>query len=72
MKAIKEKKISQEEAFLSREMAFIGTTLDVLPVVSLNQKTIGTGKPGPVFKKLQALLLKDLNEPSSKMNTAVV
>ncbi len=71
LKAIKEKKISLEVAFLSREMAFIGTTLDVLPVVKLNQKNIGAGKPGPVFKKLQDLLLKDLNDSNSKMNTAV-
>ena len=71
LKGIQEKHISKDEAFASREMAFIGTTLDVLPVATLNQVNIGTGKPGPVFQKLQTLMLEDINNINSKMNTSI-
>ncbi len=69
LKAIKEKHITQDEAFACSEMAFVGTTLDVLPVATLNQKKIGSGRPGPIFHKLQAMILEDLTSPHSKMNT---
>ncbi len=69
LKGIREKHISQEEAFMAEEMAFIGTSLDVLPATTLNEKKIGTGKTGPIFKKLQSLLIQDIQNPQSKMNT---
>lgn len=32
----------------------------VLPIVRINNKAIGDGKPGPIFKELDALLLQDM------------
>lgn len=71
LKGVVEKHISLEEAFLAKEMAFIGTTLDVLSVSTLNQKNIGNGKPGPIFQKLQQLMLEDIRNAKSKMNTSI-
>ncbi len=69
LKKVKELRITKEQAFDSNEMAFIGTTLDVLPVASLNRQNIGTGAPGPIFKKLGELLLNDIADKNSKMNS---
>ncbi len=71
LKGIIEKHISQQEAFTAQEMAFIGTTLDVLPVATFNGQNVGTGKPGPVFRKLQELLLQDIKNSASPMNTQI-
>jgi len=63
-------KVPAEEAVLSRHDMFVadecfltGTAAEVIPVVDIDGRTIGTGKPGPVTKKLltafHALVKKD-------------
>jgi branched-subunit amino acid aminotransferase/4-amino-4-deoxychorismate lyase len=41
---------------------FFGTSINILPVVSLDGRTIGKGIPGPVYMKLSSLLWKDMLE----------
>ncbi|MCR8631176.1 D-amino-acid transaminase [Paenibacillus radicis (ex Xue et al. 2023)] len=42
------------EDLLSAEEAFIsGTTVEVTPIISVDGRRIGTGRPGPVTRKLQ-------------------
>ena len=45
--------VGEHELFDMDELFFTGTTTDVQPVVEVNGKAIGTGKPGPVCKKIQ-------------------
>lgn len=71
IKAIRELRITQKDAFEAREMAFVGTTLDVLPVTSLNGQSLGDGKPGPIFCKLLAMLITDIESMDSKLNTRI-
>jgi branched-chain amino acid aminotransferase len=52
--------IPLEEVYKAEEILLLGTTIDVLPVVCLEEKTIGKGKPGPVFKTLKELFEQDL------------
>jgi len=52
--------ISPEEAYRGREMMLLGTSIDVLPAVYLNGRTIGEGKPGPVAKRLRQLFRDDM------------
>ncbi|MGM0752703.1 MAG: D-amino-acid transaminase [Bacillota bacterium] len=60
----------QEEAFLVRELleadeVFIAsTTSEVMPVIKIDEQTIGDGKPGPVTKRLQALFSERKREQS--------
>lgn len=44
----------------AREAAFVGTTLGVLPVTSLDRGLIGDGRPGQVVIELQDLLLNKM------------
>jgi len=59
--------ISLEEAYKAKEILLLGTTIDVLPVVSLQGKRIGDGFPGAVFKAFKGLfeqdLFSDVSEP---------
>jgi branched-subunit amino acid aminotransferase/4-amino-4-deoxychorismate lyase len=52
----------REEEFAEREIArldelfLVGTTTDVMPVVRVNDATIGSGRPGPIATRLHAEL----------------
>jgi len=54
--------ISREKAYKSSEMLLFGTGPNVLPIVKYDGKPIGTGKPGPVFRRLRELFQKDVKE----------
>jgi len=47
--------IGEHELFDMDELFFTGTTTDVQPVVEVNGRAIGTGKPGPVCRKIQEI-----------------
>jgi branched-chain amino acid aminotransferase len=55
-------KIPLDEAYLCSEVMLFGTSINVLPVVSFDGRTIGDGAPGPVFSKLSSLLREDMSE----------
>lgn len=48
------RRISREEVFAADELLISSATKEVLPVVSLDGKTIGNGRPGPIYKSLYA------------------
>jgi D-alanine transaminase len=48
------RRIPREEVFAADEVILSSASKEVLPVVSIDGKTIGNGKPGPVFGKLYA------------------
>jgi D-alanine transaminase len=46
--------ISREEVFAADELMLSSATKEVLPVTRLDQHTIGTGRPGPIYEALYA------------------
>lgn len=52
--------ISIAELQAADEVIITGTSLNVLPVVKFENEIIGTGKPGPIAKKLNQLMLEDI------------
>jgi 4-amino-4-deoxychorismate lyase len=53
-------KLSLEDVMLAKEAFMVGTTLDVLPVTSIDGTPVNTsGEVGPIAKKLRELFLKD-------------
>ncbi|MCX7090946.1 MAG: aminotransferase class IV [Legionellales bacterium] len=52
--------MSIEDLQSAREVMITGTSLNVLPVVKFEDHNIGHGKPGPVAKKLNELILDDI------------
>jgi len=53
---------TQKKAYESSEMLIFSTGPDVVPVVSYDGRPIGSGKPGPVFRKLLELFQRDVKE----------
>lgn len=57
--------VSREDLIEAREAAFVGTTLGVLPIASINGQNIGSGRAGEVCTRLnQRLMEKMLTDPN--------
>jgi D-alanine transaminase len=52
--------ITADEIPRLSELFLTGTTTDVMPVVSLDEKPVGKGKPGELTRKLQRVLAESL------------
>jgi len=51
---VKEKRITRDEVYIADEAFFTGTAAEVLPIRMLDNRTIGSGKRGPITQKLQS------------------
>jgi D-alanine transaminase len=47
-------RITRDEVFAADELMLSSATKEILPVVSLDGKTIGNGEPGPIYQRLYA------------------
>lgn len=54
-----EKDLTESDLQKAKELMIAGTTWDILPVTSYEGKSIASGKPGPIAKKLLQLLRED-------------
>ena len=50
--------------FTADEAFFTGTAMEMVPVIEVNKRQIGTGKPGTVTKKLIAEFQKAIEDPA--------
>ena len=46
--------MSREELLAADEVFMTGTSIEVLPVIRIDGKPVGSGAPGPTATKLQA------------------
>ena len=52
---VREKRLTRDEVYVADEAFFTGSAAEVTPVVELDNRTIGTGRRGPVTRKLQTM-----------------
>jgi branched-chain amino acid aminotransferase len=50
---VKEERFSRDELYIADEVFFTGTAAEVTPVVNVDGRRIGSGKPGPSTLKIQ-------------------
>lgn len=50
---VKEERFSRDELYISDEVFFTGTAAEVTPVVNVDGRKIGDGRPGPITLKIQ-------------------
>jgi branched-chain amino acid aminotransferase len=50
--------------FTADEAFFTGTAMEMVPIREVNKRQIGTGKPGPVTKKLMEEFQKVIEDPN--------
>jgi branched-chain amino acid aminotransferase len=59
-----ERTITPTDLFTADEAFFTGTAAEVIPVVEVNKRMIGDGKPGPITKRLMHEFEKITHDPS--------
>jgi len=55
---VRELAFTRDEVYIADEAFFTGTAAEVTPVREVDGRMIGSGKPGPITKKLQSLFFK--------------
>ncbi len=53
-----ETNFTRDEVYIADEAFFTGTAAEVTPIREVDGRVIGSGKPGPITKKLQSLFFK--------------
>jgi len=61
---VEEGNITPYELFNADEVFFTGTAAEIVPVIEINGRSIGDGKPGPITKLLIAEFKKLIQDPS--------
>jgi branched-chain amino acid aminotransferase len=51
---VQERRITRDEVYCADEVFVTGTAAEITPVVEVDQRTIGSGTPGPITKMLQS------------------
>jgi D-alanine transaminase len=57
-----EGRITEEELFQLDEVFITGTTIQIVPIISVDEKPIGDGKPGSVVKRLQSAFAQAVSD----------
>jgi len=48
-----EERFTRDEVYISDEAFFTGTAAEITPIKSLDDRTIGSGTPGPITSRVQ-------------------
>jgi len=59
---VEERYCHQREMFQADEVFFTGTISEVLPIVRIDEKTIGNGRVGPISSRLYQALMQKMSE----------
>ena len=52
--SVREEFFARDTVYIADEVFFVGTGAEVTPVVSLDDRPIGDGTPGPITRRLQS------------------
>ena len=61
---VTERNITPNELFTADEVFFTGTAAEVAPIREVNRRVIGSGKPGPVTKRIMQEFEKATKDPN--------
>ncbi len=61
---VKDKNITPYELFNAEEVFFTGTAAEIVPVREINKRTIDSGKPGPITRRLMEEFFKFVRDPN--------
>ena len=61
---VTERNITPNEMFTADEVFFTGTAAEVAPIREINKRVIGTGKPGPITKRIMQEFEKATRDPN--------
>jgi branched-chain amino acid aminotransferase len=61
-----EKRITRDEVYCADEAFFTGTAAEVTPIRELDNRSIGSGKRGPITARLQAMFFDCVSGKAEK------
>jgi branched-chain amino acid aminotransferase len=61
---VSERNITPNQLFTADEVFFTGTAAEVAPIREVNKRLIGTGKPGPITKRIMLEFEKTIKDPN--------
>ncbi|MBI2077844.1 MAG: hypothetical protein HYT80_05665, partial [Euryarchaeota archaeon] len=61
-----ERDIPRTELYAADEMFFCGTGVEIEPIVSVDGRKVGDGKPGPITKKIRAAFVASIRGSTPK------
>lgn len=70
LRAVELRDITEDDVRAAAEVLVVGTTINVVAVRAYEGRPVGTGRPGPVWQRLQTLLEADILQ-NGAMRTAV-
>ena len=59
--SVREEFFSRDSVYIADEVFFVGTGAEVTPVVEVDDRAIGEGKPGPLTRRLQKLYFETVH-----------
>ena len=59
---VKEMALTRHDVFTAEEIFLTGTAAEIIPVVKCDGRAIGSGKPGPVTKRLREMFKELVKE----------
>lgn len=65
---VKEERFTRDEVYIADEVFLTGTAAEIIPVVSVDDRKIGTGKPGKVTRQLQNTFFDIIRGKNKKYN----
>jgi len=71
---VQEREVDRTELYISEEIFICGTRVEIVPIISLDKIPVGTGRPGPVTKKIQEIyfnIVRGLEERYSHWITPI-
>jgi branched-chain amino acid aminotransferase len=61
-----ESRFTRDEVYICDEALFTGTAAEITPIVELDSRTIGTGKPGNITKRIQDIFFDTVKGKNKK------
>jgi branched-chain amino acid aminotransferase len=61
-----EERFTRDELYIADEAFFTGTAAEITPIREVDNRTIGTGRPGPVTKELQSAFFEIVHGRDSR------
>jgi branched-chain amino acid aminotransferase len=58
---VREEFFSRDSVYIADEVFFVGTGAEVTPVVEVDDRVIGNGKPGPVTRRIQGIFFETVH-----------
>lgn len=58
--AVEEKAVSREDLLSARELFLAGTTVEITPVIAVDGRRIGDGRPGPIAGRVRRAYLEEV------------